>query len=261
MAGRPESRRDERLSPERPRPRIRPLTAMRHMKKLIADKEDTEQVFHIINALNGRHLVGELDAFLETPAGRARLAERRDLPGLLDDHGPLKRLPEGTVGRAYVAFMEREGLTAAGLVAEYDKFSSRRYGDLVEWFANLKRDTHDLFHVLSGYGRDGLGEASLLAFTHGQSGGGRGTLFIAYMGCREARRMLPRHIDPMACFHEGRRNGKAAAKIIAEDIPALLEMPLDGARARLGIRPPTAYLRALDQIDRLDTPPGLMAAA
>ena len=41
---------------------------------------------------------------------------------ILDDHDSIKKLPAGTVGRAYVDFMEREGLTAAGLEAEYARF-------------------------------------------------------------------------------------------------------------------------------------------
>lgn len=249
------------LDPARERPRIRPFKAMAHMHKLIADKEDTEQVFHIIDALNGDHIIRELDAFAASEAGRARIRERRYLPPLLDDHDALRRLPEGSVGRAYVDFMEREGLTAQGLVDESDKFFKQAHGDLVEWFGHRKRDTHDLFHVLSGYGRDALGEASLLAFTHGQSGGGRGVIFIAWMGCRQIRKAVPRDIDIMACFREGRRNGEAAGRILAEDVMALLEEPLEAARARLAIAEPVAYKKALAEISRLGEPRETLAAA
>jgi ubiquinone biosynthesis protein COQ4 len=249
------------LDPTRDPVRFRPLEAMRRMQKLIADKEDTEQVFHIITALNGDHIWKELNAFAATEAGRARMRERAYLPPMLDDHETLMQLPEGSVGRAYVAFMEREGLSAQGLVDESEKYFTRRHDDLIQWYGNRKRDTHDLFHVLSGYGRDGLGEASLLAFTHSQSGGGRGVIFISYMGCRQIRKAVPREIDIMACFHEGRRNGKAAQSIVAQDIPALLEEPLDAARERLGIVKPVAYRHALAQIAELGETHELLAAA
>ncbi len=241
-------RADTYTDPARPASRFRPFTAMRHMRKLIEDKEDTEQVFRIIDALNGNHILHELQAFAQTDAGRARIAERRYLPPRLDDHQRLRKLPDGSVGRAYVDFMEGEGLTAQGLVDESNKFFRTSYDDLIEWYGNRKRDTHDLFHVLSGYGRDALGEASLLAFTYGQSGGGRGVIFISYIGCRQVRKAVPRDIDIMACFHEGRRNGKAARRIVEQDIMALLEEPLEEARARLGIIEPVAYKRALEQI-------------
>ncbi|MEM0985552.1 MAG: Coq4 family protein [Pseudomonadota bacterium] len=249
------------VHPERPKPRLKPFTALSRMQKLINNKEDTEQVFHIIEALNGDHLLKELEAFRATENGRARIEERRALAPLLDNHDWIRDLPEGTVGRAYIRFMEAEGLSAEGLVAESDKFHSKRYDDLVEWFGNRKRDTHDLFHVLSGYGRDALGEASLLAFTHGQAGGGRGVIFIAFMGCRQIRKSLPRHIDVMACYREGRENGASACKIVEQDILALMEEPLDAARARLGIAKPVAYRKALAEIRQLMDAEALMAPA
>jgi ubiquinone biosynthesis protein COQ4 len=216
------------------------------MQKLIADKEDTEQVFHIIEALNGRALERNFQAFMATPEGRQQYKERLYLPPLLDDRDWIRALPEGTVGRAYLTFMEREGLTAQGLVEESERFrsSTRSFDDDFLWFMNRLRDTHDLFHVLSGYNRDALGEASLLAFTHGQNRGA-GVIFIAYMGCRTIARHAPKEARIMECFHEGRRNGAKASKIIREDIIALMHEPLEQARRRLAIKKPKAYFRAL----------------
>ena len=37
------------------------------------------------------------------------------------------------------------------------------------WFFRRVRDLHDLWHVLTGYGRDPLGEVCLLAFTYAQT--------------------------------------------------------------------------------------------
>lgn len=234
------------IHPDRRRARVRPLKAWRHMQNLIRDKEDTEQVFHIIEALNGRSFERNFQAFIESPEGRSRLRERASLAPVLDDRSWIRALPEGTVGRAYLAFMEREGLTAQGLVEESEKHRAglEHYDDDYLWFANRLRDTHDLFHVLTGYNRDALGEASLLAFTSSQNPG-NGVLFIAFMGCRTIARRAPRDARIMDCFREGRRNGAAAEKIVRQDIMALMHEPLEAARARLGIVPPRAYKRAL----------------
>jgi len=248
------------LHPDRKAPRLRPFTAMSRMRKLIADKEDTEQVFHIIEALNGRNLLDLLERFADSENGAARLRERRDLPPRLDDHSWIEALPEDSVGQAYLRFMRREGLSAQGLVDESEKFYGNDLDDDLKWFGNRLRDTHDLFHVLTGYGRDALGEASLLGFTWGQHGG-RGVLFISYMGTRQIRKALPRHIDVMACYREGKRNGRAAAQIIEEDIIALMHEPLAKARARLNIAKPVAYRKALAQIAELGNPSDILAAA
>ncbi len=235
------------IDPLRPKPKRRPLKAMHHMNQLLADKEDTAQVFHIIEALNGDSLRNTFQRFASTSDGQARLAARRSLAPILDDHEALGDLPSGSVGRAYIDFMKREGLTAAGLVEESMIRTADQpvYDDDLAWFSARQRDTHDMFHVLSGYGRDGLGEAALLAFTHGQNGGGFGILFIAFMGFRKMRKELPASIDLKAVWKEARVNGKAAKKIVDQDIIAMLYEPLEEVRARLSIKPPAAYRAAL----------------
>ncbi len=149
------------------------------------------------------------------------------------------------MGRAYVEFMEREGLTAAGLVEEYQKFAGgeKKYDDLMEWYSDRLRDTHDLFHVLTGYGRDALGEQALLAFSYSQNKNW-GVLFIAYAGAFELRGDIPQDVQIMKVIGDGKRLGKLAGKIANQDIGALLAEPLEEARARLNITPPLAYQRA-----------------
>lgn len=233
------------IDPSREVPKFRPLKAWRHMKKLIADKEDTEQVFEIIEALNGRNLQNDFERFLRTESGRELLASKTYLPPILDNHGPLHELPEGSVGRTYVDFMEREGLSAAGLVAESEKRASnwRTIKDDLLWYGNLLRDTHDMYHILTGYGRDALGEATLLGFTHSQHGG-LGVSFICFMGGRQVAKHAPREADIPAVIKEGRRNGKLAKRIIEQDIISLLPRPLEDVRDELNIKPPVAYHRA-----------------
>ena len=242
------------IDPTRPRARIRPLKAMGHMRKLIADKEDTAQVFYIIEALNGNSLEKNFRRALSTPDGRARFAARRSLAPLLDDHASFGQLAPDSVGRAYIDFMTREGLTAAGLVAESEinRAAGKRFDDDLSWFGDRLRDTHDMYHVLSGYGRDALGEAALLAFTHGQQPG-RGVIFISFMGFREMRRVLPNALDLKAVWREARENGRAAEKIVDQDILELLHEPLAEARARLNIGRPIAYKAALRAYSELPT--------
>ncbi|MDZ3830240.1 MAG: Coq4 family protein [Sphingopyxis sp.] len=241
--------------PDRTDAGFRPLKAWRHFRKLIADKEDTEQVFHIIEALRDKRFDRSAAAFFATPAGRRQLADRQYLPGLLDDHARLRKLPEGSVGRTYVDFMEREGLTAQGLVDEFDKFrrEDQRFDDMLELYSDRLRDTHDLFHILTGYGRDALGEQCVLAFSYSQTPSW-GTLFIAWAGAREIRKGPNKRYPIYAAVREGQRSGRVAAQIAHQDIEALLAEPLDAARRRLGITEPVAYHRvhAMMRADGID---------
>lgn len=229
--------------PDRVRPRFRPFKALSHFRKLMADKEDTEQVFHIFESLPRKGFVPDAKAFIESAKGQALMAQEPFLPTVLDDHETLLKLPAGSVGRAYVDFMRREGLTAAGLVAESDKMGRPRFDDQLQWYVNRLRDTHDLFHVLTGYGRDALGEQCVLGFTYGQTRN-LGNFFIAYLGGLELKRRVKADAPVIAAVREGQRSGSAALKIIDQDILALLAEPLDAARRRLGIATPTQYHRA-----------------
>ena len=222
---------------------FRPLKAWGHFQQLVADKEDTEQVFHIIEALRDRRFARRADRFYATPFGRSTLENGTNLVALLDDHASLRALEPGTVGRAYLAFMEREGLTAQGLVDEYARFRKGGWDDKLEHYANRLRDTHDLNHVLTGYGRDALGEACVLAFSETQTPS-LGTLFIAWAGATQIRKHVPRAAGIYGCIREARRLGKASADIAHQDIAALLREPLADARKRLGIGKPAAYFRA-----------------
>ncbi len=237
------------IDPSRKAPRIRPIKAARHMRKLLADKEDTEQVFHIMECLNGGSGLRKLKEFASTEKGAARMANRRELPEILDDHDTLKKLPAGTVGRAYVDFMEREGLSAAGLVEESEKWwgDNKPVEDDFEYYSRRMRDTHDLLHVLTGYGRDQLGETSVLAFSHAHNGG-FGNLFIAYIGARDLAKIAPKSARVMDSVREARRNGRASLPLMEEDIVELLAEPLDEARRRMNIARPEAYKSALREL-------------
>jgi ubiquinone biosynthesis protein COQ4 len=231
------------VHPDRPARRFRPFKALSHFRKLIADKEDTEQVFHIFDCLPRKGFLPDAKAFIESPRGTALMATEPYLPDILDDHATLSALPATSVGRAYVEFMQREGLSAAGLVAESAKMGRPKFDDQIEWYANRLRDTHDLLHILTGYGRDGLGEQCVLSFTYGQTRN-LGNFFIAYLGGFEMKRRIKVSAPVFAAIRQGQRHGTAAPNIINEDIRALLAEPLEAARKRLGIGSPTDYLRA-----------------
>ena len=249
------------IDSNRPKPKRRPVKAWRHMQKLIADKEDTEQVFHIIEALNGGSTRKDFLRFMASPNGPSLLSQRSFLPDILDDHAPLKALAKGTVGRTYVDFMEREGLTAHGLVEESltNRELHEQYDDDLLWYANRLRDTHDMYHVLTGYGRDALGEDALLGYTHSQHGG-LGVSFIAFMGNRQIAKEAPKEARVSEVLAEGRRNGKIARRIVEQDIVSLLDQPINEVRQKLNIVEPVKYKSAIEIFREYSQDPHLIAA-
>ncbi|MFM5931517.1 MAG: Coq4 family protein [Novosphingobium sp.] len=230
------------LVPGRPQIRYDLPRAWKHFRELIRNKEDTTQVFHVFEALPWKNIYKEATAFLESAEGRALFMAEPSLPGLLDDHAALRRMPEGSLAHAYCDFMESEGLTAQGLVDEYEKFRSDRVplDDRFEWYFERMRDTHDLMHVLTGYGRDALGELCVLAFTYGQQPS-PAHLFLGYAGGIEIRTRLKSKAPVLGAVREGQRLGKACPRLVEQPILELLPLPIDEVRRRLKITPASKY--------------------
>jgi ubiquinone biosynthesis protein COQ4 len=221
------------------RPRRKWGVALKALRRLLNDKEDTGQVFEIMGALNGDSTARNFQRLLETPYGGRIAYEHVELEPLLMDNAWLDSFADGTVGAAYRHFVRSENLSAEGLA----DISRQRRGRVDErhpyaWFGRRIRDSHDIWHILSGYHRDALGEACLVAFSYGQTG----SLGWAVVAIGAALRPRPGAKGPyLKAIWQGYRRGKAAAWLPGEDYQTLLQEPLDAARARLGITPPTFY--------------------
>jgi len=97
------------------------------------------------------------------------------------------------------------------------------------------RDTHDLWHALTGYKGDLIGEASLLGFILAQTHN-PGIAMIVLTG------MLRIHqIDALGLIAGGIRRGAKARWLPALDWESLLPLPLETVRSILSIDPAPAY--------------------
>ena len=149
--------------------RLEPLTAWRAFRRLIRNKEDTAQVFEIMRALSGRSVRRGYDRLLGTHEGGRQAFLREELAHRLDDPAWLACFGPGTVGAAYRDFREARGFTAEGLAME-----ARKVAPLADaphpviWYTRRLRDVHDIWHVLTGYETDALGEACVVAFSYAQ---------------------------------------------------------------------------------------------
>ena len=227
--------------PDRPTPRYNLPRALRNFQLLMQDKEDTSLVFKIYESLPSRNFMPRVEALALSEQGETLRRTEPNLPEILDDHTSLRQTPKGSLAHAYCDFMEGEGLSAAGLVAEFDKLGRPKFNDLTQWFMERSRDTHDLFHVLTGYGRDALGEQCVLLFTHGQSPT-HGHLLIGYAGAANIKKMAWGSKAPvMGAVQQAKRTGRGAPPMIEQSIRELLAMPVTEVRAKLNIPEPTVY--------------------
>lgn len=216
--------------------------AWHHFWEFKKDKEDTSEVFRFFEHLPWLDVADHVQAFLSTPKGQHIFETEPFLPDFLDDHEALRRYPKGTLAHDYCDYMETEGLSAAGLLAEYDEFRGEagRIDDQIEWYNDRLRDTHDLLHLLTTIGRDTLGEASLGAYVFGQRPS-HGHLILGYAGGAVISRHIKSKAPVMRAVHDCYKTGKACKPIAEESIRELLAMKIDDARAHLNIRAPHYY--------------------
>jgi ubiquinone biosynthesis protein COQ4 len=225
--------------PQPPKPRLHPIAALRAVRKLMSDGENTQQVFLLIEALRGKTTLRQFARFRQTETGRAVLGERRRLLDRLSDQASLAAFPAGTLGGAYHDFMASERLSAEGLV-EASRITMRALpADDVTLYRERSREMHDLLHVVTGYGRDPLGEACLVAFSFAQTGL-KGFAVIAIYAARKIARSRPDQPVRRAVF-EGYRHGRSAGWLPGADWEALLAQPVEAIRAQFAIKSPTYY--------------------
>jgi ubiquinone biosynthesis protein COQ4 len=195
-------------------------------------------VFEIMRALNGRSNARNYRRLLASREGGRIAYERAELAPKLMDDAWLDTLPAGSVGAAYREFVRAQRFSAEGLAeVSRQSLSTIEQPHPYAWFGRRTRDLHDVWHVLTGYGRDPLGEACLVAFSYAQTKG-LGWAFIALGATLRARGGLHPY---RRAIRQGYRRGRAAAWLPGEDCEPLLHEPLEAARARLGISPPTVY--------------------
>jgi len=219
-----------------PLPRYDVVRAGRALAALLRDPDDLPQVFTLIDSMSGTAPARLLLGFRRRESGARLLRDRPDIGARLADRDALRALPAGSLGRAYLAFVEREGISAEGIRKASESSEATGYAsDEMNFLRSRMRDTHDLWHAVTGYQGDVLGELALLAFTLGQHWN---SAIAAIVGAGILKG-FSRGATPFVW--EGFRRGRAAAWFPAQDWESMLALPLEDVRKRLQVGAPPVY--------------------
>jgi ubiquinone biosynthesis protein COQ4 len=181
-------------SPRSSAPR-RVLGALRALRRA----PSLENVFALGEAVNKGALARMSRHFEGDPDGRRVLAERPELNSSAVDFTALEALPDGTLGREYVRFLRDNGLSP-------DVFKAPALEDpRAAYLAQRLRQTHDLWHVLTGYTPDVVGEVLLQAFSFAQMGTPSSLLITVFGALREGARRPRFFARVLAAYWHGRR--------------------------------------------------------
>jgi ubiquinone biosynthesis protein COQ4 len=139
----------------------------------------------------------------------------------------LEVLPEGSLGRAFADHCRSRNLDPNLIHVPPD--------DEIGWVLNHMYQTHDIWHVISGWDNDLPGEVGLGAFYAAQF---RSPAFFGFMLALILLNVVMRKSDlgaVMAAMSDGYRGGKSAEPLFGVDWDAHWNVPLAEIRSRFGI--------------------------
>jgi len=238
--------------------------AFAELRALLADPDDTDRAVSLIYAFGTREFERSFQRFAASASGHALLEARPSLLAALAGRDALERLPDGSFGRAYLGYLDRNGFQPDGLLVVQSRVQAKWQREegvapldpLRAWFRDRTILAHDLFHLLTDYGTDELGEGTLLAFSLAQLPG-RGQALLTVGAALEAWRVLGWRW--LVYDFRAWRRGRHAAWLPALPWEELLPLRLETVRHLAGVAEaaevhPRGVLRgALDD-------PGLRAA-
>lgn len=199
--------------------------------RVMRDSEQTGEI-HVTEEITGRGRFAAIRRELfDHEEGRALLRERPELCSEQVDYDALRALPRGTLGGAYVAHLDDHGLSADYQAAETRYVEDPEMAYLMRRF----RQTHDVWHALTGLGTEGHEEVIIHAFSWGQLRLPVSAMVVAFGTLKhivgEARWGALRH-----GLRDAYQAGRDATPLLPVYWERRWEEPLEGVRARLGVR-------------------------
>jgi ubiquinone biosynthesis protein COQ4 len=214
--------------------RERLATGARALYELIRDTSRTEQVFLLGLVVNGPFFPSLVARITAAPGGLELLAERPSIDSRSVDFDALRALPATTLGGAYARYLDDNKL-------DPDLFQAPPgLPQVAQTIAQRIRQTHDIWHVLTGYHPDVPGELALQGFTFAQLRM-PSALLIATIGT------LARARSEVAAVLDGYRRGMETQFLPPVRFEEMWDRDLDDVRRELGVRPAAPRRRRLIQ--------------
>ncbi len=139
----------------------------------------------------------------------------------------LAALPEGSLGRVFAEHCRERGIDPNLIQVPPT--------DEIGWMLNHMYQSHDVWHVVTGWGNDLAGEVGLGGFYAAQFGN---PSFFGYMLALILLNVVVRRADLGEVFEAwsaGYRSGKRSQPLFGADWDRLWEVPLDELRRRFEI--------------------------
>lgn len=214
-------------------------SSVKHVMNPISE-EGASHAFKAAFSLAGPHLQTAFEEFSRHPNGERLLKDRPQLGDRLADAANALDAPEGSFAAAYRDFigMDTNAMVDTRALASYAHVDALAeelgWDEEIAWFVERMANTHDLFHVLAGYGPSLAGEGAVIMFTFSHFEMRRGLLAAFLHSLRPKVGWRRWH----GYLREGWERGAetaGAGQLLAAYYEELLPLPLEQVRRELGI--------------------------
>jgi len=142
--------------------KLRSLRLVAGLSRFLQNPDSLESVFAVAGSLKDSPLATQMQRHLLEHPGMAALVAENWRPAPIDLEA-LALLPPGSLGHSYANQLERLGITPDSII------DPRPIDGPADYITHRLRETHDIVHVLTGFGIDGPGELGLQAFNLAQN--------------------------------------------------------------------------------------------
>ena len=181
------------------------------------------------NMIDSPQMVDSIRRFKEV-AGGAEMLEQR-YPPMQPDIERLIQLPEGSLGRSYAELIRR-------LNYDPEFFRPRPIDSEAQWLTQRVATTHDIHHVVAGFGTMPAGESGVLAITAAQLGFPAYVLLTTAAQLASFRFQTDRFEELSCAVAHGMAIGHQAECLVAARWEEGWERPVSEWRQQLGISDP-----------------------
>lgn len=205
------------------------LTFVKGTVGMLIDPENTASVFDIEDGLRQSESTGELLGFTAKDTEVMSMIKERYLRPVPDTQ-KLRMLPQGTLGRAYVEHLDTHGF-------DPDYYRKIDVRDDTDYIIMRIRQTHDIWHVVTGFDTHPLGEIAVKGVELSQT---HRPMAAAICAGGIFRYMLKQPEEFGSCLESiaaGYHLGLRARPLLAVKWEELWDRPLEELRQSLDVVP------------------------
>jgi ubiquinone biosynthesis protein COQ4 len=200
--------------------------------RFVKDPRRLDEVLAIMSTINDKTEVQRIvNSIKSRPLQSAALQSRPKLGKI--DIAKLAALPEGTLGKEYATYLQSHGFGTEDIKVESE---SKMAGTEEEYVVNYFYETHDIYHVVTGFNTDFAGELGLQAY-YATAGPGISPLVILTLGLLNTLFFAREDKDNrLAAIARGWYLGRQSENLFGVDWKALWSKPLAQVRGEFRIK-------------------------